>query len=306
MSLEVLWILERHRRLSVHSAFATSVNLRAGDRLINCSTGVISSPNGIELTPGDLGRLRLHDATPGDALEWRPLDRVMTSRRGGVVTASTPKTVVFDTALPTSRGGDLSASAHDLVERLARARARTGLGDDWSALTADPSLTAAAVSLLGGRADDAVAHWVGRGPGLTPSGDDVLVGMVAALQFSGAIDSSSLAPLRALVETAPGRLTTEISAEYLRYACRGMVNGMVRDLLVALDRSNAVDALEAVGRLSRYGHTSGLDCVLGVLTGIIEAHRHLQELTAATSHRHYQRTPLEPATTPPRPPRVLG
>jgi len=272
MSSEVPRILDRHRRLSVHSAFGTSVNLRAGRRLINCSTGVISSPNGIEMTPGDLRRLqRLHRTTPAGGLEWHPLDRVMTSRTGCVVIALTPRTVVFDTALPRAGGGDLSVQAHDLVEHLARTRARAGLGGDWPALIADPTLTAAVDSLLGGRADEAVGHWMGRGPGLTPSGDDVLVGMVAALRFTGAIDSSSLAPLRELVDTAGGRLTTEISAEYLHYACRGMVNGMVRDLLVALDRSNTVGVRDAVDRLSRYGHTSGMDCVLGVLTGLISA-----------------------------------
>jgi Protein of unknown function (DUF2877) len=272
MSSEVPRILDGHRRLSVHSAFETSVNIRAGRRLVNCSTGVISSPNGIEMTPGDLRRLqRLHRTTPGDGLEWRPLARVMMSRTGEVVTASTPKTVVFDTVLPTARGSDLSVSAHDLVEHLARTRARTGLGGDWLALATDPTLTAAVNSLRRGRADEAVLYWVGRGPGLTPSGDDVLVGIVAALRFSGAIASSSLAPLRELVETAPSRLTTEISAEYLHYACRGMVNGMVRDLLVALDRSNRVGVLKAVDRLSRYGHTSGMDCVLGVLVGLISA-----------------------------------
>jgi Protein of unknown function (DUF2877) len=46
---------------------------------------------------------------------------------------------------------------------------------------------------------------------------------------------------------------------------------MVRDLLVALDRSNTVGVRDAVDRLSRYGHTSGMDCVLGVLTGLISA-----------------------------------
>jgi hypothetical protein len=222
------------------------------------------------MTPGDLRQLqRLNDTTPGDLLEWCPLERLITSRPSGVVAASTPQTVVFDTALPTAHGTDLSVSAHELVEHLARARARTGLGAEWPALTTDPALTAAVDSLLGGRADAAVVYLLGRGPGLTPSGDDVLVGIVAALWFAGAIVASSLAPLRELVETAGSRLTTEISAEYLRYACRGMVNGMVRDLLVALDRSDTVGGLDAVDMLRRYGHTSGMDCVLGVLIGLI-------------------------------------
>jgi hypothetical protein len=269
MSSEVPRILDGRRLLAVHSAFAMSVNLRAGRRLVHCTTGVISSPNGIEMTPGDLRRLqRIHEAAPGVALEWRPLERAITSRAGAEVSAATPQTVIFDTALPRARGGDLSGPARDLVEHLARIRAPTGLGADWNALTADPALTAAADSLLGGRADDALVRWLGRGPGLTPSGDDVLLGMVAALWFTGAIDSSSLAPLRELVETTGSRLTTEISAEYLHYVCRGLVNGMVRDLLVALDGSDTAGGLDAVDRLRRYGHTSGLDCVLGVLTGL--------------------------------------
>jgi hypothetical protein len=116
------------------------------------------------MTPGDLRRLqRLHWATPGDVLEWRRRECGMTSSTGEVVTASTPGTVVFDTALPPARASDLSISARDLVEHLARTRARTGLGGGWSALIMDPTRTAAVGSLLGGRADEAVIYWVGRG-----------------------------------------------------------------------------------------------------------------------------------------------
>jgi hypothetical protein len=48
-----------------------------------------------------------------------------------------------------------------------------------------------------------------------------------------------------------------------------MVTGTVSHLLVALDRSNTVSVLSAVDRLSRYGHTSGMDCVLGVVMGLL-------------------------------------
>lgn len=260
--------------MSVHSVFGSAVNLRAGRRLVNCSTGAISIPNGIEMAPADLGWLqRLRCTTPRDVLEWRPLDGAITSRTGGVVIASTPETVVFDTALPVASGNNLAASAGELVAHLARTRARTGLGADWLVLIADPTLTSALESLVGGRADGAVIHWLGRGPGLTPCGDDVLVGMVAALQFVGVVDSSGLARLRELIEIAGSRLTTDISAEYLHYACRGMVAGVVRDLLVALDRSSMVAALDAVEQLSRYGHTSGMDCVLGMILALVSAKR---------------------------------
>ena len=270
MSSEIPRILDGYRHLSVHSVFTSTVNVRAGHRLVNCSTGVTSSPNGIEVTPESLRRLRrLCCRTPREVLEWCPVDRTIASRIGGVVIAATPQTVVFDTVLPTARGDRLPASASALVAHLSRTRARTGLGEDWLALTTDPAITGAVDSLVRGRVDEAVTYWLGRGPGLTPSGDDLLVGMLIALQFSGVMDSSDLVPLRESVNIAASCRTTDISAEYLHYACRGMVTGMVSDLLVALDRSNTVAVLGAVDRLSRYGHTSGMDCVLGVVMGLL-------------------------------------
>lgn len=260
-------MLDGHRRLSIHSVFGSAVNVRAGHRLVNCSMGVISLPNGIEMTPADLRRLQRLPSR--DALGWRPVDRVMTSRTGEVLTAWTPRTVVFDTALPTGRGEGLPASASALVAHLARVRARTGIGEDWLALTTDPALTGAVVSLARGRVDDAVTRWVGRGPGLTPSGDDLLVGMLVALQFSGVVDALGLAPFREWARTDARRLTTEISAEHLYHASRGTASGAVCDLLLALDRPSTAEALDAVDRLRRYGHTSGMDCVLGVALGLL-------------------------------------
>jgi hypothetical protein len=274
MSSAIPRILDEHRAMSIHSAFESTVNLRAGRRLVNCSTGVISIPNGIEVTPGDLGRLqRLRYTTPREVLQWCPVSRAITNRTGRVVIASTPETVVFDTALPAATGHDLNVQVGELVAHLVRTRARTGLGRDWLVLTNDPSLTNAVESLVGGRVDESVIHWVGRGPGLTPSGDDVLVGMITALQFLGAVDPAGLVLLREFIENAANRPTTDISAEYLHYACRGMVTGIVRELLIALDRSNTVAVLDAVDRLSRYGHTSGMDCLLGIIVGLLSVKR---------------------------------
>jgi hypothetical protein len=272
MSSEIPRILDGHRQMTLHSVFGSAVNLRSGHRLVNCATGAISIPNGIEMAPADVGRLqRLLCTTPHDLLEWCPLDRAIKSRTGGVVIASTPQTTIFETALPAASSSNSYGSASELVAHLARTRARTGLGNDWLVLTTDPALKDAVESLVASRVDEAVIHWLGRGPGLTPSGDDVLVGMIAALQFLGAVDSSDMAPLRELIDMAASHVTTDISAEYLHYACRGMATGMVRDLLVALDRSDTVAVLDAVDRLSRRGHTSGMDCVLGVVVGLFSA-----------------------------------
>jgi hypothetical protein len=272
ISTEIERILDEPRRLSIHSVFDSAVNLRAGHRLVTCTTRVVSVPNGIEMTRSDLAGLqRLRFTTPRDVLEWCPVDRVLASRTGAMVIASTPDTVVFETALPAASGADLHGPARGLLAHLARTRARTGLGCDWSALTNDVALTSAVESLAAGRADEVVIHWLGRGPGLTPSGDDVLAGMITALQFVGAVDPSRIGPLRESIDAAAGRLTTDLSAEYLHYACRGMASGMVHDLLVALDQSDTIGVQDALDRLSRHGDTSGMDCALGVVLALRHA-----------------------------------
>ena len=73
------------------------------------------------------------------------------------------------------------------------------------------------------------------------------------------------------VDAAAGRLTTDLSAEYLHYACRGMAGGMVRDMLVALDRSDATGVLDALDLLGRHGDTSGMDCALGIVLALRHA-----------------------------------
>ena len=265
MSTEIERILDEPRRLSIHSVFDSAVNLQAGRRLVTCTTRVISVPNGIEMTRSDLAGLqRLRFTRPRDVVEWCSVDRVLASSTGAMVIASTPDTVLFETTLPASSNDHLHGPARELLAHLARTRARTGFEGDWSALTSDVALTSAVGSLAAGRADAAVIHWLGRGPGLTPSGDDVLAGMITALRFVGAVDPSRIGPLRASIDAAAGRLTTDISAEYLHYACRGMASGMVRDLLVALDRADTLAMQDALERLSRHGDTSGMACALGV------------------------------------------
>ena len=265
--------------MEFHSVFARAVTLRAGQRLVTCSADVISAPHGVEMTSASLAQLQgLHRRQPAEVLEWHPRERRMSARTATTVILSTPRTTVFDPTLPAVRRDPMSRPVGHLIGQLARVGALTGFGEQWLALTADPRLRAAVETLIDDRVDagdvgDAVLYLLGRGPGLTPSGDDVLVGMIAALWFVGEIDSSGLASLRQLLVDAGTRLTTDISVEYLHYACRGMVAGPLHDLLVALGRSDRTATGDAVNRLRRYGHT--------LRNGLPAGCRH-----RVTSHRH--------------------
>ncbi|MGL5818160.1 MAG: DUF2877 domain-containing protein [Phycicoccus sp.] len=104
----------------------------------------------------------------------------------------------------------------------------------------------------------AVAGLVGRGPGLTPSGDDALAGAVLVADALGGL------PL--LTDAVRQRLrgTTAVSAALLDAACDGYAAApVVRlvDAAVAGDRARVDALLPAVLSI---GHTSGADLVAGV------------------------------------------
>lgn len=109
---------------------------------------------------------------------------------------------------------------------------------------------------------------LGVGPGLTPSGDDFLAGLlVGAWSFGLTADT-----LRAEVRTHATSLTTEVSAALLRSACRGESIPELTALLLSLSgRATEVD--DAFAALVKVGHTSGQALAAGVITAATIATR---------------------------------
>ena len=60
-------------------------------------------------------------------------------------------------------------------------------------------------------------HWLGKGPGLTPSHDDTLSGMLLAAWYYGALDARAGRPFFACSDNLQ-LVTTAVSVSYLRYA----------------------------------------------------------------------------------------
>jgi hypothetical protein len=87
-----------------------------------------------------------------------------------------------------------------------------------------------------------VCHLAGRGPGLTPAGDDLLAGYAAGLTLLHGLQDQATRIVR---EAAP--LTNSLSATLLRHAGRGEVPEPIHDLLINGD----------VSGLLHFGHTSG-------------------------------------------------
>lgn len=125
-----------------------------------------------------------------------------------------------------------------------------------------PALAAALHAADIATAVHAATALIGLGPGLTPAGDDVLVGLLSALVCLGHPGSDRLAA--GVVETATGR-TTDLSLALLRHARVGNCIGEVGTLLQALAGVGDVDT--AHERLLAVGHSSGAALCVGVGVG---------------------------------------
>jgi hypothetical protein len=131
-----------------------------------------------------------------------------------------------------------------------------------------------AEQLADGRHRAAVSELVGRGTGLTPAGDDLLAGALAALRAARSPAADGLgAAARAL---APGR-TSHLSAALLAAADEGAVvpeaEAVLRALVPAPAAGVAVGAAvdRAAGRLLGVGHTSGWHLAAGLAVGAAHA-----------------------------------
>ncbi len=113
----------------------------------------------------------------------------------------------------------------------------------------------------------AVRGLVGRGPGLTPTGDDVLAGALCAL----AATRSAATTRRALADTVLAEMhrTTPVSAALLGEAVHGRAVPQLVDLLRTLGRPAAAQRVAAaVAALVGVGHTSGTALGHGLVLGL--------------------------------------
>lgn len=142
----------------------------------------------------------------------------------------------------------IGRAAKPFIDDLARDLPSNLLADAW---TADARRAA---TLL-----------VGLGPGFTPSGDDLLGGLMLALTAAGRTG------LRDALWHALGPelddLTVPASAMHLSAAADGMASEPVHLLLnaILLDEPDLAARLDAVARI---GQTSGWDCLAGLVLGL--------------------------------------
>jgi hypothetical protein len=117
---------------------------------------------------------------------------------------------------------------------------------------------------------DAVVELIGLGPGLTPSSDDMLAGLVLSclLYAKNRWGAHPADPLiaRAVAKEAHGR-TTLLGEEYLQQAAVGRGNEAVMRACVALLTGGQESVERETRSVLEIGETSGTDTILGIFLG---------------------------------------
>jgi hypothetical protein len=113
-------------------------------------------------------------------------------------------------------------------------------------------------------------HLAGLGPGLTPAGDDWMVGWLAGLFLFGeqyGMGAVVRQVARTVADAATPR-TTRLSAAWLRHAARGEFAEPWHQMAMGLNSGDIDAAAQAVQRILNTGATSGQDGMAGFLNAV--------------------------------------
>jgi Protein of unknown function (DUF2877) len=263
--LEVVALFERSLYLRHGNAFVCLGDASIGNGPLNAllsefDQGLTQLPIGSVVRSAD-HRLSFRDAA---TLRWAAAPQWATppwpvARDRSPLTAATlellrgtsPTDGMFRPAVHHILGAGLPATTP------LQTRAKAALAALADALVAAPSLRAAHLKT-------ATRGLIGLGPGLTPSGDDVLAGALLGLHAMG--HATLAAQLGTHVAAASANGTSPLSAAFLRCAIDGETSAPLHQALSAA-LTNA-DWPTALDTLNHIGHTSGWDHLAGFLIAL--------------------------------------
>jgi Protein of unknown function (DUF2877) len=247
-----------------HSVLCTA----AAERLLHLHTGPrLASPFSLRVEGGFAAMLRGIPFVRG--MPVRGIDHTITIAED--VHLRLERTTYYQS--PRHLSGDVAPEAIRRARQTLRSSGRVGGFDQLpDAQAIGSTVRRALADRHAAQLLEATRQLIGLGPGLTPSGDDFLVGCLRGLwlmhrtvpgagQMLDQLHDALLADLDAR--------TSRVGAEFIRYALEGIFAEVLDQLALALlAPSHPQVVRSAVSRLLAQGETSGTDAMLGLLTGL--------------------------------------
>ena len=290
----------------VHSSFARTVNILCRDM-----TWICLHPQSVPMHPFSV-RLDIRPESGNNFLSAVQDEPASVSREriklGSRVIVSLKSAVPWNCDLGPASDGETPAEALDAIDALLnevlidsiflRAVAANDQVTGEACAPADVEtggLQAALAARIGVAVDLMESAWrlrcvepalkgvkqlVGLGIGLTPSGDDFLIGFIGAAYFFAHADDFRKAVfegMRPLVHR-----TNLPSFFMLKAALKGSYPGPLSDFLHAIETGSSARVRSAAKRLTGLGATSGQDMLAGVLSWL-----HVSSTCGASDAAHY-------------------
>jgi len=273
---------------TIHSVFENVVNLRPADSdllLTLVAAGEADLPQGMRL-----------DTPCGLSFEQLSAGKGIDCRGGSLIFENSSLTVDLRQArrwrcnLP-ALGTDLAEPATAQAWKstwkvLNELQTRLGVEIVAQALPYSDRISQSAVSRRAGKAicilvDDThryrlddlsiLVNLIGLGSGLTPSGDDFLVGYLAGLWCAvrDSVERRHFVDKLGQAVIQLSEQTNDISRTYLFHAAHGQVSGRLEALARAISRGESPEQILPVAEFAMdSGHTSGMEAVTGLLFGL--------------------------------------
>lgn len=261
MSSSLPQTLARSRNGKIHSLFNQSFNIGFEEDLVHVGrAGGQLSSFGMLLSSTEMDAI-LPNLAAGDLVKVQGTMLMLYATYCPVIQLDTARLHVVDLALhPVMLTPQRLALVREALEQ-AEDEAQLGLAlgeQDWQHLNALVREDVRSEAF-----QQAARYLVGRGKGLTPSGDDILLGFFLVLKLFG--QESGLTG--ALLEFAT-QSTTSISAAYLK----SLMTGYVSEYFLSFCQAAALEDLDglrsAIEKIKTIGSTSGYDSLMGMSLGI--------------------------------------
>ena len=254
-------------RARVHSVFARACNVACGELLLTIGTRAVGAGPTTLVLAGESGDLRDRFA------EGERVDAFDGRVRSARVELDLARARVWQPAErgPLASSAEIESRARRIHARLEQRRAAQPNVLDRQARAVTAALAAACATLDGANASVQLDRLIGWGEGLTPAGDDFIVGLLAGLDALAQGDPLRLRFRDSLAARVAARTqrTTPVAAHALRLAVAGAWSARVDQLLAALCCSEgAHDAEAALDELLALGATSGADTASGIVAAL--------------------------------------
>lgn len=271
-----LWLVNKTGPAAVHSVFSRSLNL-----LMDGSLFTLQNPGGPLVPMGAITERACNFSHLGFCPGQPALLEKQRWLIGDSVFAFSSSRLVDLTLSPASHDLDeeKTCAAIDEITRFCRVReTQAPLASLlYPSSFADPVLTyigGALQELVHSSGDiprfcRTITAITGSGPGLTPSGDDILTGILFALVREG--DSPGIGELlHGTIEAVQGSMhkTTLIAAEFLHHATEARFATHFLALAGALKNERNTPLTAQLLPFANFGHSSGIDSLVGIVFGL--------------------------------------